>query len=191
MGMSENFTSTSKQAEIMDSVVTLYTNGVERLAEAQKKTLDVAQQQGTEMIDACKKTSQGTPGHFFLDLAAAAFGQFTDLQKSAIDLGVANSQMLAGIAKERANYVFTATDGLKARVQEAVDRNSDLQKRAIDLSTTQTKKIIDTFKQQPGVAGTPVEAAATSFQNGVDSIAETQKEFLNSITQTSQTNAQA
>ena len=113
----ESFPSTAKQTEVVESFATLYTKGVERLAEAQKKSLDLAQQQSAEMIDACKRIAQGTPaipGLFILDLAATTFGQYADLQKGAIDLAVEQSHTLAGIAKERVNSVSKATDNVTA-----------------------------------------------------------------------------
>jgi len=194
MNTTQSFTSTAKQTEIVESIATLYTKGVERLAETQKKILDVAQQHNAETIDALKKIGQGTqgaPGLFILDLAAATFGQYADLQKDAIDLAVEQSQTLAGIAKERVNSVSKATDGVTTLAQDTVERATALQKKAIEFSAAQTKTVIDTFKQQSGVAGTPVEAAATSFQNGVETIAETQKELLNIAGKASQTKARA
>jgi hypothetical protein len=194
MSTTQSFTTAAKQTEIVDSIATLYTKGVERLAETQKKILDLAQQHNAEAIDALKKIGQGTPGApglFILDLAATTFGQYADLQKSAIDLAVEQSQTLAGIAKERVNSVSKATDGVTALTQETVERTAALQKRAIEFSAAQTKTAIDAFKQQSGVAGTPVEAAATSFQHGVETIAETQKELLNIVGKASQTKARA
>src|SRR5437660_8685301 len=61
MSTTQSFTSAAKQTEIVEGIATLYTKGVERLAEAQKKILDVAQQHNAEAIDAWKKIGQGTP----------------------------------------------------------------------------------------------------------------------------------
>jgi hypothetical protein len=194
MSNTQSFPSAAKQTEMVESIATLYTKGVERLAEAQKKSLDVAQQQSAEMIDACKKIVQGTPGTpglFILDLAASTFGQYADLQKGAIDLAVEQSHTFAGIAKERVNSLSNATQSVTAMAQETIDRTAALHKKAIEFSTAHTKTAIDAFKQQSGVAGTPAEAAATSFQHGVESIAETQKELLNIVAKASQTKARA
>lgn len=184
MSTTQSFPSAAKQTEMVEGIATLYTEGVERLAEAQKKILDVAQQHNIEAIDAWKKIGHGTPGApglFLMDLAATTFGQYADLQKGAIDLAVEQSQTLAGIAKEHNNSVSKATDGVKALAQETIERTAALQKRAIEFSAEQSKTAIDAFKQQSGVAGTPVEAAATSFQHGVETIAETQKELLDIV----------
>jgi hypothetical protein len=131
MSTTQSFPSAAKQTEMVESIATLYTKGVERLAEAQKKILDVAQQHNIEVIDAWKKIGYGTPGapgHFILDLAATTFGQYADLQKGAIDLAVEQSQTLAGIAKERANSVSQATDGVNALARETLERTAALQR---------------------------------------------------------------
>jgi hypothetical protein len=194
MSNTQGFPSAAKQAELAESIATLYSKGVERLAEAQKKSIDVAQQQSADIIDSFKKIAQGTTdasGLFMLDLAASTLGQIADLQKGAIDLAVEQSRAFTGIAKERVDYVSKAADGVTVMAQESIDRTAALQKKAIDLSTAHSKTAIDAFKQQSGVAGTPAEAAANSFQHGVDSIAETQKQLLNIVARTSQTTARA
>jgi hypothetical protein len=171
-----------KQTEVVESITALYTKSVERLAEAQKKTLDLALQQNADLTGAWKKIAQvvpGTPVPTVLDLVANAFGQFVDLQKGAIDLALEQSQKLAGLANERVDSVSNATDAVKTMVQDTVGRAASTQKSAIEFSAAQTKTVIDTFKKQPGVAGTPVEVAADSIQRGFDSLVETQKEILN------------
>ena len=171
-----------KQTEAVETMTTFYTKSVERLAEAQKKTLDVALQQNTDLIGAWKKIAQivpGTPVLTILDLAANTFGQFVDLQKGAIDLALEQSQTLAGLSSERFDSVSKASDTLTTVVQDTVERVAATQKNAIEFSAAQTKTLFDTFKKQSGVAGTPVEAATESIQRGFDTLVETQKEILN------------
>ena len=169
----------NKQAEAVETIADLYTKSVERLAQAQKKTLDIALQQNADLIGAWKKIAQATPGipvPSILDLAGNTFGQFVDLQKGAIDLALEQSQALAGLASER---VASASESVRTMVQDTVERAASTQKNAIEFSATQTKAVIDTFKKQPGIAGTPAEVAADSIQRGFDSLVETQKEILN------------
>jgi hypothetical protein len=171
-----------KQAETVETIAGLYTKSVERLAQVQKKTLDIALQQNADLIGAWKKIAQATPGvpvPNVLDLAANMFGQFVDLQKGAIDLALEQTQSLAGLASERAGFVSSASDTVKTMVQDSVERAASNQKNVIEFSAAQTKAAIDTFKKQPGVAGTPAEVAADSIQRGFDSLVETQKEILN------------
>jgi hypothetical protein len=171
-----------KQTEVVETISKLYTKSIERLAEAQKKTLDSAAQQNADLIGAWKKIAQATPGTpipSILDLAGSMFGQFVDMQKGAIDLALEQSQTLAGLASERASSISNASAAVRTIVQDTVERAAATQKNAIDFSAAQTKAVLANFKKQSGVAGTPVEAVADSMQRGFDSLAETQKEILN------------
>ena len=171
-----------KQTEVTETITTLYTKNVERLAEAQKNGLDLALQQNTDLIGAWKKIAHivpGTPVPSVLDLVANAFGQFVDLQKGAIDLALEQSQTLTALANERMNSISSATDAVTTFVHETVERAAVAQKNAIEFSAAQTKTVIDTFKKQSGVAGTPAEAAADSMQHGFDTLVESQKNILN------------
>lgn len=170
-----------KQTEATDTMTALYTKSVERLAEAQKTTLDTALEQNADLIGAWKKIAQavpGTPVPSILDLAANTFGQFVDLQKGAIDLALEQSSNLTGLAKERAAAFTAAGDTVTAIAQDTLVRAQATQKTAIDLATSQTKAVFDAFKKQPGIAGTPFEAAADTFHRGFNSLIETQKEMF-------------
>ena len=177
-----------KQTEVVETISTLYTKSIERLAEAQKKTLDSAAQQNADLIGAWKKIAQATPGTpvpSILDLAGNVFGQFVELQKGAIDLALEQSQALAGLASERVNTLASATATVQTLVQDSLERAAATQKHAIEFSVAQTKAIFDTFKKQSGVAGTPVAAVADTIERGFDSLVETQKEILNIATKRS------
>jgi dsDNA-binding SOS-regulon protein len=170
-----------KQTAVAETITALYTKNVERLAEAQKTSLDLALQQNADLIGAWKKIAlivPGTPVPTVLDLVANAFGQFVDLQKGAIDLALEQSQTLAALANERIDSISSATDAVTTMVQDTVERAAVAQKNAIEFSAAQTKTVIDTFKKQSGVAGTPVEAAAESMQRGFDTLVESQKNIL-------------
>jgi dsDNA-binding SOS-regulon protein len=177
-----------KQPEVVETMTALYTQSVERIADAQKQTLDLALQQNADLIGAWKKIAQvvpGTPVPTFLDLISNTFGQFVDLQKGAIDLAREQSKALAGLANERLDAVSNATDSVKTFVQNTVERVAVAQKNVIELSAAQAKTAFDTFKKQSGVAGTPVEAAAESMQRGFDTLVESQKNILNFATKRS------
>jgi hypothetical protein len=171
-----------KQTEVAETIATLYTKSVERLADTQKNALDMALQQNIEVIGAWKKIARSVPDNpipSILDLAGGMFGQFVDLQKGAIDLALEQSNALTGLAGERADFIATAGDTVKTIVQDSVQRAAATQKNVVEFSAIQTKTAFDTFKKQAGVAGTPAEAAADSIQRGFDTLIATQKEFLN------------
>ena len=94
-------TGTAKKNEAVEAFIPLYTKNVERLAELQKNSLDAAAEQNAELIDACKKAFNyipETPGLFLFDLVGTSFNRFVETQKSAIDLAVQQSHVVAGLA---------------------------------------------------------------------------------------------
>jgi flagellin-specific chaperone FliS len=48
----------AEKTEVVETVATLYTNGVERLAEVQKKAIDLAVKHNAELLDAWKKMAR-------------------------------------------------------------------------------------------------------------------------------------
>ncbi len=171
----------AKNTEIVDTILAFYTNSVGHFAEVQKRTLDLAQQQNTELTIAGKKlaqTAHGTQASTIFDLAATMFGQYIDLRKGAIDIALEQSNSLAGFAREGVNTISNATDAVANLMQESIERTAAAQRIAIESSAAQTKTLLDNIKKQSGVAGTPVEAATDSLQRGFDNLAETQKEIL-------------
>src|SRR5450631_1159597 len=93
----------AEKTEVVETIATLYTNGVERLAEVQKKGIDLAVKQNAEFLNAWKKIAQvipGAPGFVMLDLASNAFDRYADTQKGAIDQVLKQSHALASLVKE-------------------------------------------------------------------------------------------
>jgi hypothetical protein len=171
----------AEKTEVVETIAMLYTNGVERLAEVQKKGIDLAVKQNSEMLDAWKKIARvfpGAPGLVMLDLVSSSLDRYADTQKGAIDLVLEQSHALASLVKERATSTVAASEGAAAVVQQTLDHAVAAQKKALDSSVAQTKAAFETAKKQFGLTGTPVEAAAESFQRGVDNLIETQKELL-------------
>jgi hypothetical protein len=174
-------TAAAEKPEVVETIVNLYSKSVERIAEVQKKGIDLAVKQNTELLDACKKMAQTVPGVsglFMLDLAANAFERYADTQKGAIDLVLEQSHALAGLAKERAASAVKVVEDATAILQQNVAQSVATQKKALDYSAEQGKAAFETAKQQFGLTGTPAEKVAESFQHGVDSLFATQKELL-------------
>lgn len=163
-----------------ESMAKLFTAGVGRIADVQKKGLDIAIQQNAELIDVWKKAIQkvpGTPGLFLLELGASGFDHYAEVQKAAIDLVVEQSKAFADVLKERAATATNANEEVDQFTKKSIERVVAMQKKALDQSAAQAKAVVETSSKQFG-EGSPVEMAAGSMQRGVDAIVDAQKELL-------------
>src|SRR5581483_2408010 len=78
-------------SDVRNNFVTLFSHGVDRFAEMQKRSIDIAVQQNAELVDVWKKLmlkAPGAPRLPMFDVATTAFERFADAQKHAIDLAV-------------------------------------------------------------------------------------------------------
>ena len=174
-------TAAAENSEVVETVSNLYSKSVERIAEPQKKGIDMAMEQNAEVLNACKKMSQTVPGFsslFMLDSAATAFARYADTQKGAIDLVLEQSHALTGMVKESAYATVKIGSGATAVLLSTVEQTVIAQKKALDDSAAQGKAAFEKAKQYFGLTGTPAEQVAESFQHGVDSLIATQKELL-------------
>lgn len=164
-----------------DNISALYTAGIDRVAEIQKRTIDLAVAQNAELTETWKKIVQkipGAPGLFMLDLAKSAFESYADTKKGAIDMMVEHGHSLAGMAKDNVTAVSKASENMVGVVQKSVERAAAIQKKSLDQTAAHTKVVLDTIKQQSGFAGSPAVAAVDSFHRGVDAVIEAQKQLL-------------
>jgi hypothetical protein len=164
--------------DFVETAVRFYTTGVERLAEAQKRAIDLAIEHNTEMMSTWKKHAAAVPGLFMLDLATTAFDRFAETHKGMIDLMVEQTHTLADLAKERKVKAGKVVDESVARAQEAIDQSVAAQKTVLEFSTRQTKAAFEAAKKQFGYAGTPAATAADSVQRGFEVVVDAQKELL-------------
>ncbi len=169
---------TGEKPDFVEAAVHLYTTGIERLAEAQKKAIDLTIDHNAEMVNTWKKQAWAAPGFFMFDLAITAFDRYAETQKEMIDLVVEQSHMLAGVVKERKVKTGKIVDFGAAKAQEAIDQSIAAQKSALDYATRQTRAAFETAKKQFGYAGTPAGAAADSMQRGIEVVVDAQKELL-------------
>ena len=170
------------KCEFVDAFTPLYLNSIQRLAELQKKSLDVAAEQSAEWLNAWKKAFSYfplTPATSVFDIAEQAVETYVETQKSAIDLLVEQSQAVAGIAKERAAAYAKSANGVTATFQQSVERSVEAQKKVLDFAAAQNKTVFDAAKKQLGATGAPVAAVVDSFQLGAEALIETQKAVLN------------
>jgi hypothetical protein len=69
-----------EKPDYVEAAVHLYTTGIERLAEAQKKAIDLTINQNAEMVSTWKKQAWAAPGFFMLDLATTTFDRYAETQ---------------------------------------------------------------------------------------------------------------
>ncbi len=163
--------------DAVENFIPLYTKNVERLAELQKKSLEIAAEQNAEFIDTCKKAFDSvpeTPGLFLFDLLGQTIGRVLETQKGAIDLAVEQSHAVANLAKERTGSVAKVAEGVTALFQQTVEQSVAAQKKALDYYSEQHKMAYETAKKQFRFSNPIAEA----FQTGLDSLIETQKTML-------------
>jgi hypothetical protein len=171
--------------EARNNFVTLYSRGIDRIAEIQKRSIDIAVQHNAEAIDNWKKLVQKMPGGArlpLLDVAASMFERFAETQKHAIDLAVEQNRALIESVKDRASVANKATEAAIHMTNQAVERSVAAQKKVVETTVAQTKAVLEATRQQMGAAGVPTDSAVASFQRGVDSFVEAQKEMLDLVT---------
>ncbi len=171
------------KVDVIESMTELYTNGIERLAEVQKKGLEIAVKHNAEVVSTWKKFTLPMPGVLMLDLATTAFERFAETQKGAIDLMVEQTHTFAKLVKERKVKATDTMEEGKKRAKEAIEHSVAAQKTALDYTAKQAKAAFETAKQQLGYAGTPAGAAADSMERGMDIVLEAQKELLDLVTE--------
>lgn len=163
-----------------ESMTKLFTTGIGRIAEMEKKSLDIAVQQNGELVDLWKKTMQkmpGMPGLFLLELEGSGFERFAEIEKSAIDLMVEQSKAFADLVKDRGVTMTGAGEEVDAFAKKSLERVIAMQKKALDHSADQTKAVVETSTRQFG-ENTPIAAGAESVRRGIDAIVDAQKELL-------------
>ncbi len=169
--------------ELRENLATFCTRSVERMAEIQKRSIDIAMQQNKEAFGVWKQLAEKlpwAPQMNGLALAASTLERFAGTQKTALDAMVEQSRAFVEIMKERAAAAEKTTDSLLDFARESFDRTIDAQKKAADAALSESKSAFDKAREQfdfPGGA-----AVAESIQHGVDAIVEAQKELLETVT---------
>jgi len=169
------------EAEVMDTFVPFYAKNMDRLAELQKKSLDMAAEQSTELMDAWKRVFRyvpDTPGMFLFDLFGQMFERCVETQKGAIDMTVEQTHAMTDLAKERGGSMAKMTGGMTHLFQQSVEHSVAAQKKALDYYAEQHKTAYETAKRQFRMSN----PAAEVFQSGLDTLIETQKAMLDIAT---------
>jgi len=167
-----------ERLDVIESMTDLYSNGIVRLAEVQKRGLEIAVKHNSEIVSTLKKQALPAPGALMLDLATTAFEHFAETQRGAIDLVVEQTHALAGVVKERKIKATDTIEEGKKRAKEVIEHTVAAQKTALDYTAKQAKAAFEAAKQQFGYPGTPVGAAADSMQRGMEVVVEAHKDLL-------------
>lgn len=171
-------------AEVRDTFVTLFSHGVDRLADVQKRAIDLAVQQNAEIIDIYKKFGMKVPGTArvpLLEVASTVFERYAETQKHAIDVAVEQSHAWMNALKERTTAVNKAAESAVNLTNQVVERSIAAQKKVVENTVAQTKAAMEATRHQMGFTGEQADAVANSFQRGVDSFVEAQKEMLDLV----------
>ena len=163
-----------------ESITKLFVTGVGRIAEVQKKSIDIAVQQNAELVDLWKKAIQkipGAPGLFLVELQASGVERYAEMNKAAIDLALEQSKAFTDLAKERVATVTKGGEEVDSFNRKSIERVIAMQKKVLDQSAAQAKAVVESTSKQFG-EGSPVDAAADSMQRGVDALVDAQKELL-------------
>jgi hypothetical protein len=174
-------TPAAEKADFVETITEIYTRGIERLAEVEKKGLEIAVLHNAEVASAWKKLTLGVPALSMFDLTTSAFERFAETQKSAIDLVLEQTHAFAKKVKERDLKAFDTVEEGKHRAKEAIEHSVAAQKTVLDYTAKQTKAVLETTKQQLGYSGTPAGVAADSMQRGVEVAVEAQKKLLDEL----------
>src|SRR5580700_1717824 len=172
--------------EFVEAFTPLVLNSVERVADLQKKSLDVAAEQTAELIGAWKKAFSFfpvTPPAFFFDFAGQAVQTAIENQKSAIDLVVEQTEAATDIVKVRLEAYSKIADGVSTSVRKSVERLVDTQKKMLEFASAQNKAGFESAKKQLGAAAGPATAILDTFQLGAYTVIEAHKSFLNMASQ--------
>lgn len=153
--------------------VSMFSNGLEQLAQLQKKTLEMVVQQNTQTLETCKKAMPQVPGAFLFDMVGETLQKCVAAQNSIVDLMVEQSVAMAKAVTTPCESMFKMPT---AFLQQSVDRGVAVHKSALDVASQQNKAVSEAVKQQ--LANTPAAMAAESVQRGVETLIETQKNLL-------------
>jgi len=168
--------------EFVDIFSPLVLNSVARVANLQKKTLDIAAEQTAEWIGAFKQACRYFPvttPTFIFDVAGHAVQNAIETQKGAIDLAVEQTEAVTGIAKLRAKAYSKIAEGVTTTIQKSVARSAEAQKQVLEFAREQNKAVFESTKKQLGTAAGPATVIVDTLQRGANAVIEAQKSFLN------------
>lgn len=174
----------SENSTFRNDAADLFLRGLERLADVQKQSLDIAVQHNKEMVQLMKKTAEKIPGAPrvpMLDLASGAVHRYAEIEKAAIDFIVEQNRIWTDVFKDRSGTVRKSGESATQAVKQTMENSFAVQKRALEHAAAQTKAMVDSTRDHLGVSGTQADVMTDAFRRGVDTIVDAQKELLNLI----------
>jgi hypothetical protein len=159
--------------------------GMERIAEIQKRWIDLATQHTEESVEILKKAADkgsAMPRLPLLEVANGAIKGYADTQKAAIDFVVEQGRVWTDMFKDPATTVKKSTESTSNIAKETIERSFAVQKKALDHAAAQTKAVVDATRRQFGLTGTQGDVLTDTFQRGVDTVVDAQKELLDLVT---------
>lgn len=162
--------------EVVESFIPLFAKNVQRIAEVQKKSLEIAAEQNAEFVETCKKAFEFAPetsGLFFFDLFGQACERAIETEKGVIEFSVEQTKAVTEIAKERAGSLAKVAEGVSGLMQESIEQSVAAQKKAIAFCAQQSKTAFEAGKKLR--VSNPF---AEAIQAGFDVLVETQKTVL-------------
>ena len=159
----------------------VFLKSVERLAELQKQSIDVAVQQSAEMTDVMKKMAEKMPGALrpaIFDMATGNVARYADTQKSAINFVVEQSKMWTDTLKDRSQTAKDFSESNSKTVKQTLERSFVVNKKVLENTAAGAKAMLDAAKEQFGLRGTQAEAMADSFIKGIDTAVDAQKKVM-------------
>jgi hypothetical protein len=147
--MTPNPKSPKESASEPADFANLFIKGVQRAADMQKKSLDVAAQQNAEAIESAKNASHAVPAApAMFDMARQAFERYIEAQKSVIDQVVHHTSSMVETAKESGNTASKVAADFTKTIQQSIERAVEVEKKALDLAVQQAKSVAEAVKHK-------------------------------------------
>ena len=167
---------------VAEALMPVYLKGVQRVADFEKRSLDVAAEQAGEWIAVYKKAFSCLPvaaPTLFFDLAEQAVENIVDTPKNVLDLLVEQSQAVAEIVNERAEAYNKVAEGVVAAVQASVVRSVEARQKALSFAAEQSSAFYNNAKNQFDLE--PVAAVVNTVERGTTAILEAQKSLIDVV----------
>ena len=126
-----------------ENAVPFVPQGIERLVQFQKATLDIVNQQSAEVNQKLRESFKDT-----VKLTEKAVSGWIEVQKSAVDVIAQSSTDIAEAAKNRSEAGSKSVTALGELVRQSVQRAAAAQKTLLDLAAEQNRAAAEAIRRQ-------------------------------------------